>query len=306
MNMKHIYYILVAFALFTTSCAKEDLGESAIDTSTPILSETDVWIRSNYTTPFNMEVKYKWDKSEIANNKRLTPPYVERVQPFLDNMKKVWIDPYVKNAGSDFMKRNIPKLMVLIGSHNYESAGGIVLGQAEGGRKITIYDINYITFDFAGMSPGDKSTAVESIIRTFRTMHHEFGHILHQTIAYPVEFKKITTNYTSNWTNFSNYEANRLGFVTAYSMLNPDEDFVEMLSMMLTQDNASWNKFIDGIVAYDADYNEDKAATEKAKASIRAKEKFVADYMLQVWNTNLYTLQKDITDILKQMEILKK
>lgn len=278
------------------------MGASLIDTSTPILNDTDKWIRENYTKPFNVEVKYKWDQSELDPNKVLTPAELKRVQPFLANMKKVWIDPYVKNAGADFMKQYIPKLIVLVGSHNFNNDGSIVLGQAEGGRKVTICDLNYITFDFTDMSDWDKDRMLQTIARTFKTMHHEFGHILHQTIAYPIEFKKITTNYTSNWTNFTDYDAKKKGFVSAYAMLNPDEDFVETLSTFLTMSNADWTYFINSIKIYDENWDVDTVASEKARSLIRAKEKMISEYMHQVWKINIYDLQTDISNSMAEIK----
>lgn len=301
---KVLYGLLVATSLFFVSCSDDKLGASQIDTSTPQLNATDTWIRANYTTPYNVEVKYKWDRSELDNTRRLTPAELDKIIPFLENMKKIWIDPYTKNGGEDFMKRYIPKLIVLVGSHNYETTGGIVLGQAEGGRKITIYDVNYITFDFTGMGDWEKGKVIENIVRTFRTMHHEFAHILNQNIAYPVEYKKITPEYISNWANFSDTEAKRKGFISNYAMLNPDEDFAEMMCTMLTMGNAGWNKFIDKIVVYDSNYNEDEKATAQAKSYIRQKEKIIADYMFQAWKIDIYKLQADIEKVMIDMKIL--
>src|SRR5258708_13277535 len=66
------------------------------------------------------------------------------------------------------------------------------------------------------------------------TMHHEFGHILHQNVLYPVSFKTISTGYTGNWYNISDAQARQMGFITSYAQAAPDEDFVEMISSMLT------------------------------------------------------------------------
>ncbi len=298
--MKKYIYILFSL-LLCSACSEEDLGESLIDTSTPILTETDQWIRSNYTTPYNIEVKYRWDNSELDNTKVLTPPKEEMVRPFLDNMKKIWIEPYTRQGGEDFVKTHIPKLMVLVGSHNMNSDGSIILGQAEGGRKVTIFDLNYISFDFEGLNEYERKKQLEVIVRTFATMHHEFGHILHQTTAYPVEFKKITPNYIRNWMNYTDSEARKMGFISSYSMLNPDEDFVETLSNFLTMSNEDWNSLIDKITIYDENYDEDIAASAVAKANIREKEKMIADYMLAAWKINIYELQTDITEAINEL-----
>ena len=302
--MKNWIYIFLFISLLFTSCDEDELGESLIDTSTPELNEVDEWIRENYTYPYNVEVKYRWDNSELDNTKILTPTTLERVVPFLDHMKQIWIDPYVNAGGIEFMKTYIPKQIVLVGSHNYNDNGSIVLGQAEGGRKITIFDLNYITFDFTDMESHEISKAKENIIRVFKTMHHEFGHILHQTIAYPVEYKKITTGYTSNWMNFDDLQARKLGFITGYSMLNPDEDFVEMLSEFLIRNNEDWNALIDGIKVYDEEqfWVVDEAASKIPRAIIRQKEKMIADYMLQTWNIDIYELQAEIAVVFAKLD----
>lgn len=300
--MKNYICLLMLGVLLMASCSKdEDLGESLIDTSTPELNDVDKWIRENYTYPYNVEVKYKWDNSELDNSKILTPTHLEKVVPFLEKMKQIWVDPYANHGGEDFMRMFIPKQIVLVGSHNYNDNGSIVLGQAEGGRKITIFDLNYINFDLSGMNEWEVRSAMTPILRVFKTMHHEFGHILHQTVAYPVEYKKITTGYTSNWMNFYDSDARKMGFITAYSMLNPNEDFVEMLSEFLTHSNEQWNEIIDKIKVYDSSYNLDEAATELAKSQIRQKEEMIADYMLQVWKINIYDLQSEIAGVLAEL-----
>jgi len=300
--MKRFIYIVISFVILFSSCGEEDLGKSLIDTSTTELNEVDIWIRENYTIPFNVEVKYKWDNSEVDNTKILTPAALDNIIPFLEGMKKVWIDPYFNNSDESFMKRFIPKQIVLVGSHNYNDNGSIVLGQAEGGRKITIFDLNYINFNLEGLEPHERSFNYRNILRVFRTMHHEFGHILHQTVAYPVEYAKITTEYTSNWMNFYDSQARKKGFITGYSMLNPDEDFVEMLSHFLTMSNEDWNEQIDNIKIYDDNYDVDIEASKVPKAALRNKEKIIADYMLQIWGIDIYKLQAEIAVLLEELE----
>lgn len=293
--MKKLFYIIICITLFT-GCKKEQLGESLIDTSAPLQNETDKWIYSNYTKPYNIEVKYRWDKSEVDQTSVLAPPKLSQVEPFLYNMKNTWIDPYVKFGGETFMKKFIPKLIILVGSTNVNSEGGFILGQAEGGRKVTIYELNNISFDLTGLSDREKEKKMKVILQTLRTMHHEFGHILHQNTAFSIEYKKVTPNYIRNWMTYSDSDANKLGFITAYSMLNFNEDFVELLSHFVTTPNESWNKLIDEIVVKDDKGVVIKEKTEFAINSLRQKEKILADYMLTTWKIDIYALQKDITE----------
>src|SRR5260221_14748409 len=66
------------------------------------------------------------------------------------------------------------------------------------------------------------------------SMHHEFGHILHQNVLYPIAYKTISTGYTGNWYNITDTQARQKGFITSYAQATPDEDFVEMFSSMLS------------------------------------------------------------------------
>ncbi|MCY1635993.1 zinc-binding metallopeptidase [Marinifilum sp. D737] len=285
---KYICFLMLGVFLFGSCSNDEDLGESLIDTSTPELNETDQWIRENFTIPYNIEVKYRFDDAEVDNGKVLTPAKLEKVRPFLEAMKTVWIDPYAEYGGEDFVKMMVPKLLVLVGSHNYNKNGSIILGQAENGRKVTIFDINY--FDPANKTIMD---------RIFSTMQHEFGHILHQNVMYPLEYEKITPGYTTAWMNYGKSDALVMGFITAYSMNNPNDDFVEMIAKMLTKSREEWNKYVESayVSSWDPDYELLLKQKEEGIAKIRQKEEMVVNYFLQVWNIDLYELQAHIHEV---------
>ncbi|PWK27842.1 substrate import-associated zinc metallohydrolase lipoprotein [Arcicella aurantiaca] len=229
----------------------------------------DNWIEQTFTKPYNIEVKYRWDPYEVPLDKTLVPPLVAKVQPTMEAVKAIWIDPYEQEAGSDFIKKFCPKQYVLVGSANWNTNGTIVLGTAEGGRKVVLYVIN----DF------DKKN-VEGVKQMLHTIHHEFGHILHQNILYPLSFKQITPgSYTSNWYNVSDSEALAAGYITPYSMNGPDEDFVEILSTML----------VEGKTGFDALVN--SSTTTAGKAAIRQKEQIVVDYLKKSYNIDFKSLQ---------------
>jgi substrate import-associated zinc metallohydrolase lipoprotein len=248
----------------------EDLSAKIDGLGGTVLTKTttDNWLNDNFTKPFNIEVKYRWDPFEVPLDKTLVPPLVDKVRPTMEAVKAIWIDPYIKEAGADFIKKYCPKQYILVGSANWNNDGTITLGTAEGGRKVVLYQIN----DF-------EKKNVAAVKQMLHTIHHEFGHILNQNILYSVAFKQITPgSYTSNWYNISEEEALSLGYVTSYAMSSPDEDFVEMLATML----------VEGKTAYDA-----RVATASATAqeSIRRKEQIVIDYMNKAYNINFRSLQ---------------
>lgn len=262
--------MLILSGLLFSACQKEedlevDLLNLGGETWTP--TALDIWLTEQYITPYNIEVKYRFDRYEVALNRVLVPPQESKVMAAMDAIKKTWILPYEQQAGETFIKKLAPKQFVLVGSPQFNTNGTITLGTAEGGRKVVLYKINYF----------DKDNKAE-LKEMLHTIHHEFGHILHQTILYPEEFKRITTSYTANWNDFSLADARSRGFITQYARNNPDDDFVEMISIMLIEDRNSWNALINN-------------APESGREALRQKEQMVVRYFKEAWNIDIYALQ---------------
>lgn len=231
-TLRHIQFCLFALlagAAFT-ACNEEDPIDPNADIpglggEETVQTETDRWLYENYVVPFNIDVEYKWDATDMmpSIDKQLVPVDEELVIPFMQVMYDVWFSPYEQTAGLDFVKEITPKKVVLVGSPEYEF-GAIKLGQAEGGRKILLLNVN-------GFDPSDAANVKEFL----HTIEHEFAHILHQTVLFDKNYEKISAgNYLpSGWTSVSDSEARQLGFITPYAMSGKDEDFVEMISMIM-------------------------------------------------------------------------
>ncbi len=279
--------------IFLSSCEKEEKLDAADvdnipglggDTWTP--TAVDKWLFDNLTTPYNIATKYKWDQGELEFDKTLVPPREDQIIPIMDALRKAWITPYISETGELFFKKYTPKFFSLVGSGSYNLDGSVTLGTAEGGRKVVLYQTNY--FRTKGM-PGYVQADSILIKTMFHTIHHEFGHILHQNVLYPPEFKRINQNlYTSDWINTNDTEANTNGFVTAYAMSGPDDDFVEMISIMLIEGKAGFDKLVNSIPAGTSALGTTQA---EAKKSLRDKENIVVGYYKQVWNIDFYSLQ---------------
>jgi substrate import-associated zinc metallohydrolase lipoprotein len=279
---KHKIYLVILALAMMASCKKEDdLGDVStipgLGGDTWATTSIDNWIRDTLTAPYNVAAKYKWDQGELDFNQSLTPPKEEKIIPVLSSIKKVWIDNYVAEAGKTFMQKYIPKFFVLVGSASWNLDGTITLGTAEGGRRIVLYVLN--DFRVKGMTGYVLSDSI-NIKQMFHTIEHEFGHIMHQTILYPEDFKRISVgDYTSNWNNTTDAEANEKGFITAYSQSAPDEDFVEMISMMLTEGKGGYEAILSSIT------------NATAKSKLRQKEAIVVTYFKDVWGINFSSLQ---------------
>lgn len=268
--MKKLIGLLVGGLIVFSSCSKEEtLNADALNLGGDKWTETDLdkWIYDEFTKPYNIEVKYKWDRSELEMNKTLVPVQENKVIPVMETLKKTWIKPYAAIKGEDFIKQMSQKQFVLVGSAQYNSNGTITLGQAEGGKKITMFVIN----NFA-------KTNTSEVRRMLKTMHHEFGHILHQKKMFSPLYQTITADgYDATWFNYTDAQALPLGFISAYARNSVEDDFVEMLAIMLVQ----------GKTAFDAMVNGAGAGT----AALKAKEEIVRSYLKEAYNIDLTELQ---------------
>lgn len=293
MKIFRLTFLILAIGALA-SCKKEDFdindanNINGLGGDTWVKGPIDNWIYDTLTVPYNISVKYKWDQFESLSDitKILVPPKEEYVIPILSATKKAWINPYIAEAGEVFFKKLSPKFMYMIGSPAFEANGGLKLGQAEGGRKIILLATNYTkTKGMPDYTPADSFWLKEM----FHTIHHEFAHILHQTILYPNEFKNLNPNlFTAEWINYSDQEALQDGFITPYSMNVVDDDFVEMVSVMLMEGRAGYEAMLAGIPNTVSPRG---TTRDQAIARLRAKESIVVNYFKQTWNIDFYSLQ---------------
>lgn len=269
-----------------SSCAKNDFlpqtpifglgGESWPKTS------TDDYIYQNFIVPYNIQVKYRWDPYEVNFAKTLTPVMPEKVIPVMEAIRKIWIEPYEKVTGNKgFIRKYAPKQFVLTGSAEYNKDGTIKLGQAEGGRKVLLLKLN--DFD---------TKQISEVKLVMQTIHHEFGHILHQTVLYPSAFKSLNPQwYTSTWYNSSNEEANLQGLVTSYAKSNADDDFVETIAYLLIEGQAEFDALL---ARLETDKSINREASLKAANNLRQKEALIISYYRTSYGVDFKALQEEV------------
>ena len=273
---KNIYAILLAFvaSFALMSCSDDDpSSQSIFPTTSPKRDAFDKWLLENYTFPYNVEMKYKMEDIESDMKYHLVPADSAKTAKLSIIMKYLWFDAYNEVVGPDFIKENMPRTIHFIGSPAYNSEGTMVLGTAEGGLKITLYMVN--SLDDETLKDYDTMNKYY-----FHTLHHEFTHILNQKIPYDQSYKLITeSGYVSgDWYLISDKTAHQAGFITPYAMVEPLEDFAEMLSGYVTMSQSEWNAIL-------AD-----AGTTGA-ASISAKLDIVRNYMQESWNVDIDQLR---------------
>lgn len=262
--------------LFLCTCSKKETLNTdpilGLGGDTWAKGPIDLWIEKEFVDPYNIEVKYKWDPYEFNYLKNLVPPKEEKVQMVMSAVKDIWIKPYEKVIGANFIKKFAPKQFIIGGSAEWNSDGTIVLGQAEGGRKIVLLVVN--EFD---------PKKITEIKRMLHTMHHEFAHILHQNILYPQAWKSFNPEwYTATWYNNMDSDAHRQGLVTAYSKANADEDFVETIATLLVDGQDYFNALVAQSIV-----------PQKSKEILRAKEAMIVEYFEKNYKIDFRQLQRE-------------
>ena len=278
---KHILYIaafvLVAPFLFA-SCSKEELSsESIIKDSLTKENELDKWIMSNYVKPYNIDFKYRMETIESDLNYYLVPAEYDKSIKTAKLLQFLCLETYDEITGDkNFIRSYFPKMIHLVGSAAYRNNGTMTLGTAEGGLKITLYYINQLRLDPVYLNE-----------YYFSTIHHEFAHILHQTKPYSTDFNQIsgseyvTDSWSTAWSNAA--AALQAGFITPYASSAANEDFVELISIYITNTASEWE-------------NRMTTAGTNGAAIINAKFDIVYNYMLNSWNIDLNKLRDIIQD----------
>lgn len=275
MNKKIIFLLaLLCGAAFLPGCSDELSDTSVIaDPITP-QNEFDKWLEENYLKVYNINFQYRFKFVESDMDYHLTPAEYEQAIMMAKLTQHLILEAYDEVTGStEFIRTYFPKLVHLIGSPAYNENNSVTLGVAEGGKKMTLYEVNQLRQRYQDRNLLDMNE------RYFKTMHHEFAHILHQTKPYTSDFNAITASSYVGDACFSTYNASDVaarkdGFVTAYSSKSPDEDFVENLSLYVTVTAAEWETILaDG--------------GEKGRPLIEQKIDIVRQYMQNTWNIDI-------------------
>lgn len=242
-----------------TACSEDDFTESIFDTNDYPLDRhaysfpLDTFLKVNYLEPYNLKFIYRMEDIGSDMNKNLTPASYETSMQLAVLAKYLWYDVYEKYGGPEFLKKNSPRIIHVIGSKSYNTSQGTeTLGVAEGGLKITLYNVN-------NLNVNDIDMMNEYF---FKTMHHEFAHILDQTRIHPTAFNLLCNGQydASSWSDTPDSVAAGRGFMSPYASSSTSEDWVETLANYVTLDTLAFERLM-GAASYeweliDMDYND--------------------------------------------------
>lgn len=235
-----IFNLFLLAAPLLVACSDDEIGPTIFpevsDEPDPssYTYKFDKWLNNNFRDVYNVDFKYLMEDVEADMNYNLVPAIYENARDLALLTKYLWYDSYDELTGKDFIKSYGPRILHLVGSPAYNpNSGTETLGLAEGGLKVTLFKVNE-------MDLTDINMLNEYY---FRTMHHEFGHILHQTKSYPTDFNLLSNGRydESTWQSKQPGLVASEGFITPYASSQPREDFAETIANYLTRTDEQMN-----------------------------------------------------------------
>lgn len=279
MKKNIVYLLLLLVTVSFSACSEDELsGTSVIKDSPQTENAFDRWITDNLVKDYNIDLKYRMEDILSDRNYNLVPADFKKSTQLAQLIKFLCLDVYDEVTGStEFIRSYFPKMIHFVGSPAYRNNGTMILGTAEGGLMITLYNVNDI----------DVTDVGDLNYYYFKTIHHEFAHILHQTKPYSTDFNEISGGdyVKDSWnTTYSDEEESLpYGFISPYSASAVDEDFVELISIYVTNTAAEWE-------------NKMEKAGDAGRTIIESKFEIVYNYMLNSWNIDLNKLRDTVLE----------
>ena len=299
--MKKLCYIIILFAGIVLSACNEKLDPESIFPNTQeevdptsYSFQLDSFCKKNFLEEYNVEFRYRMQDISSDMDFNLVPCTYDNAITMAVLAKYLWWDVYKEVTGSyEFLRQYGPRIICLIGSAGHNSTGSVTLGVAQGGLKVTLHAINYI-------DPSNVSTLNEFY---FKTMHHEFSHILHQTKTYPAEFRTISAGFykPNGWEERSEQEARSLGFTGNYGSSQEREDFVEIIANYIVKTDDEWASMMsDAAKGWKQDDDGTLHQLEKDEdgidgpAVIEQKLAICRNWLRDDWNIDLDSLRNEV------------
>jgi substrate import-associated zinc metallohydrolase lipoprotein len=289
--MKKFYQILFIGTLLIglASCEKDKFTDSIfidpVEDTNAYTYAFDQWLYEHYTVPYNVEFRYRLDDNATDPNYNVVPVSMGMADTIAHVALYLWYDVYDSVAPAGFLNENGPRIIQLIGSAMINAAQGTEkLGQAEGGIKITLMKINK-------MKTNDIDLLNEYI---FKTMHHEFSHILHQKKTYPKEFEQLSAaDYNPDgWQYTSDVEAWQMGFASPYGGSEAREDFVEIIANYIVKSDKDLNTMLT-VAGQDG---------KEGRKILEQKIEICRTWLAEKWELDLDALRVEVQKRQKDMD----
>lgn len=269
-----------------TACSDEKLSsESVFNVQEETPNEFDLWIKKNFTDPYNIRFNYRYIDNESDRTYNVSPADYEKSIALAKLVRHMWIDVYTEAVNADFLKTYAPRVFQLTGSYKWSANGEQVLGTAEGGMKIMLYGVNELDIDNPRINVDDHFESrdkkpIDMNYWFFHTMHHEFCHILTQKKEYDPLFRTISASsyHATDWINLEDKKVAKEGFVTSYAASEYNEDFAEIYATYITNTPEGWQLILN-------------QAGENGTAILNKKLELMKTYFKDNWDLDMDELR---------------
>lgn len=302
--MKNKYIFL--FFITLLSCSKENLSNNSVIDSNIIkrqYTELDTYITNEFINPYGISVEYRWNNNTAPKGNYAYPPETDKVQEVLKAIKYLWLETYTLSniGGSDFMKGKNPIKIYMYGGKNLDSNGVELISNPNSGAiEMHLYNINEF----------NPKNATQVYI-LMRSVHHQFAKRLLELFPYnrdkfvtisqkkyissTEEIKQISGLTRSELFGIESY-ANKRGFFTQHSRLSAEDDFAEIISVMLTNSQKEVEQAFTTAQTPDTDSNPEvqqhyNQEAKEAYAEITQKQAMATDYFKKEIKINLTRMQ---------------
>lgn len=299
MTLKRKYvWLLISSFICLNSCQNDTLSDVSVIESqwqNSPKTELDEWIEKKFS-PYNIEVLYRWDKSNLPAGTIAYPPQPEKIRPVLEAIEALLFNTYTleKAGGADFFKdKGIIRLILLGG---YSSMNGILLNLREetaATNEIFVYGVN-------SFNPKDP----KNIYRLMNSIHHQFARRLIEKIPYDRDAfadlsktvygtmrLKPSPSQLYDRIGLSGY-AHRQGFYTLHSMTLPEDDFAQIITTLLLNTPVEIAEAENKAgQAFDPSSPISIKEAEEAQRRLVAKREFTEKYFKEKVGINIRRLQ---------------
>ena len=329
-------WALASLVMGLGSCRQVDADITSTSVLQPSAHRTamDEYIEREITSPYNIQIYYRYTESEIGRNWVTSPANEYNSLQFVNVLKYLFLEPYTEVMGVNFVRRFTPQAFVLTGllAYNPPPSNSNTRASTVNGIKIIFMNINsfdfpslgkyYHTLDSLGKvletDPSVQSdydawkTWLDSQNTTYldrlkdvylRTMYHEAAHTFHQRVEPTTDFDKITSldyrqaDWIAGWTR-EKKNSLHYGFITNYASQEPHEDFAELFGNYVIMSADEWEaKLASADVV-------PEGRTRSGRSIIEEKIRIIKDYMSNTWGLDMdklrAQLQKRYPDFARQ------
>ena len=321
-------WALASLVMALGSCRQVDADITSTSVLQPSAHRTamDEYIEREITSPYNIQIYYRYTESEIGRNWVTSPANEYNSLQFVNVLKYLFLEPYTEVMGVNFVRRFTPQAFVLTGllAYNPPPSNSNTRASTVNGIKIIFMNIN--SFDFPSLgkyyhtldSLGkvlETDPSVQSDYDAWktwldgqkdvylRTMYHEAAHTFHQRVEPTTDFDKITSldyrqaDWIAGWTR-EKKNSLHYGFITNYASQEPHEDFAELFGNYVIMSADEWEaKLASADVV-------PEGRTRSGRSIIEEKIRIIKDYMSNTWGLDMdklrAQLQKRYPDFARQ------